>query len=83
MKLQIYTVQDKKTEEYGNPMFLRTHGEAIRGFADAVNKQDENNSLYKHPEDYALFHIGEYETTTARITSSTANCLIQAIDTKA
>ena len=83
MNLQIYAVFDKKTEEYGTPMFLRTNGEAVRGFSDAVNAKEDNNNLSRHAEDYALYHIGAYNTQTAQITTNGTGRLVEATDVKA
>lgn len=49
-----------------SPFAARTRGEAMRGFGDAVmNKESE---FGKHPEDYALYKIGDYDTVTGVVT---------------
>lgn len=65
MKSKVYTVYDSKTEAYLKPFFMRTKGEAIRAFQDTVN--DESSQFWKHPEDYTLFEIGEYDELSARM----------------
>lgn len=40
------------------PFFFKTQGEAIRAWIDVVN--DQNTTFAKHPEDYTLFEIAEY-----------------------
>lgn len=65
-KLKIYAVYDKKSVAYNNPFYFPQKGQAIRGFEDAVN--DPNSMLNKHPEDFALFEIGEWNDTTGVIT---------------
>lgn len=64
MKLQIFAVRDRATDQYGNPMFLVSAGQALRSFSDEVNRQDTNNSIYQHPDDYDLFSLGIYDTDT-------------------
>lgn len=59
MKSKVYTVYDSKVESYMNPFLMQTKGQAIRAFADSVN--DEKTQFYKHPEDFTLFEIGEYD----------------------
>ena len=72
MKLEIFAVRDRATDQYGTPMFLVTSGQAIRSFSDEVNRKEngtERNMLAEHPEDYDLYLLGSYETNTG-----TFNC---------
>jgi len=65
-KLQIFAVFDKKAIAYSHPTFFAQKGQAIRTFEDAVN--DAQTIFCKHPEDFALFHIGEWDDKTGVIT---------------
>ena len=67
MNLMIFAIRDQKTDQFANPMFLITKAHAIRSFADAINEKDANNQLRKHPEDFEMFHLGEYNTNTGEI----------------
>lgn len=67
MKLQIFSVYDHKSQAYGTPFFKLTVQAAIRDFGDA--SQDTTTSINRHPEDYQLFHIGEYDDSDAIIKS--------------
>lgn len=58
MKMKIYVVYDSKSESYGNPMILRTRGEAVRMFTEECNRPD--SMVCKYPEDFVLFEIGTY-----------------------
>lgn len=42
-------------------------GLALRSFGDEVANRDSN--LAKHPEDFALFHLGYYDDETGAVTS--------------
>lgn len=64
MKLQIFAVRDRATDQYGTPMFLVSSGQAIRSFTDEVNRQDAQNQIYQHPDDFDLFQLGEFDTDT-------------------
>lgn len=66
MKFYIYAVYDKRATEYSPMQTYPTHGVAERAFADAVN--DNGSNLNRHPEDYNLQHLGEYESETGEIT---------------
>lgn len=59
MILNVYAIRDDKSEAYMQPWFAPTNGAAIRNFSDAVNQND--SPFAKHPEDYVLFHIGQYD----------------------
>jgi len=61
MKLQIFSVYDSKAEFYGNPFFMQSVGEAIRGFQDIST--DMSTNIGRHPGDFTLFHLGEYENS--------------------
>jgi hypothetical protein len=58
MKKKIYVVYDSKAENYGNPMFFATRGEAIRMFSEECNRPE--SMVNKYPEDFTLFEIGTY-----------------------
>lgn len=59
MKLMVFAVYDTKAEVYGTPMFFPAKGLATRAFDDQVNNKE---SLFcKHPQDFTLFQIGEYD----------------------
>lgn len=67
MITKIFTIWDAKSESYGQPFSRLTKGIAIRDFGDDVNRSD--NHISKHPEDYSLFEIGEYDDSTATYTN--------------
>lgn len=71
MQLKIYTVYDSKVEAYLQPFYVRSKGEAIRAFTETVN--DPQSLVGKHPADYTLFEIGEFDDQTAKIKSLAAN----------
>lgn len=66
MKLKVFSVRDAKAEAFLQPYFCPTKGQAIRGFTDAVN--DSQHPMNKHPEDYALFEIGEFDDSNGSLT---------------
>lgn len=66
MLQKIFVIRDARAEVYLMPHFVRARGEAIRSFADAVN--DDKTQLSKHPEDFMLFEVGEYDDNTGVIT---------------
>lgn len=62
---EVYAVYDLKVLNYSQPTFHINRGEAIRMFSDAVN--DENTYLHRHPGDYELVLIGQYDDEVGAI----------------
>ena len=81
MKLKIFAIYDSKIKDFANPFYLHHEGEAIRGFTEIVN--DPSTKLNKYPEDFALFELGTYESTTAHFENLiTPKSLITALAAK-
>lgn len=59
MVIKVYSIRDTKAEYFGTPFFAQSRGVALRMFSDLVN--DSRSAISKHPEDYALFEIGNYD----------------------
>jgi len=60
---QIFTVYDSKAEAYLAPFFSNAKGAALRSFVDTV--LDKSHPFNKHPEDYTLFYLGEFDDLKA------------------
>lgn len=56
---KVFTVYDSKAEIYLKPFHMNSRGEAVRAFGDA--SLDEKTQIAKHPEDFTLFEIGEFD----------------------
>lgn len=59
MRVYAYSVFDHKTVVYGVPFFAPTDGSAVRSFQDLAH--DLNTTVGRHPGDFALFCVGEYD----------------------
>ena len=66
MKYTVFTVFDSKAKLHLTPFFLRSVAEAVRAFGDLCNESD--HQFGKHPEDYLLVNIGEYDETSGSLT---------------
>lgn len=64
MKLNICTVYDRAAQAYGRPMFVPSVGVAIRSFTDEVNRNDSENNLHNHPDDFDLYDLGVFDDQT-------------------
>ena len=60
MILKVYSIYDKAAKAFNTPFFMHNKALAIRAFEDNVNSAEENN-IGKHPEQFSLFCLGEYD----------------------
>lgn len=70
MTEQVFTVFDSAAKAFLTPFFAPTVESAIRSFREIVNK--EGHQFNRFPEDYTLFHVGEFDQVTG---------LLKAFDT--
>jgi len=60
----IVSVKDSAAEAFGRPMYLQSIGVAIRSFTDEVNREDKDNQLFNHPDDFDLYELGVFDDAT-------------------
>lgn len=65
----VCSVRDSATGLYGQPFFVLARGEAIRLFSDEVQRKPQETNLAKHPEDFELFAIAEFDESNGRFLS--------------
>ncbi|WNK14580.1 MAG: nonstructural protein [Microvirus sp.] len=65
MKLLVISVRDSVSGAFTQPSFVRSKGEAIRSFSDAVGSKD--SGFCAHPADYTLYYIGEFDDLSGEI----------------
>lgn len=68
MKIQIVAIRDTQHNGYSQPAYVPTLGIAIRSFADEVN--NPQSPMNKHPRDYDLYHLGEWDDETGQFTNN-------------
>lgn len=78
MTLKVFAVYDSKALCYGVPFFMPSVGAAVRAFGDLAC--DPQSSVSKHPTDYILFEVGEFNDSTAGLVSIVARNLGFASD---
>lgn len=72
MKYKVVTVRDRGIDAFGTPFFVNSLGGAIRGFGDEVKRphsEERPNLMNKHPEDFDLYYLGEYDDDTGAFES--------------
>jgi len=68
MILNICTVKDRAADAFGRPMFVPSTGVAIRSFSDEINRNNAENQLYNHPDDFDLYELGQFDDNTGCFT---------------
>lgn len=79
-KINIFAIFDKKAVSYLAPFYFPQKGQAIRAFEDSIN--DTNSVFNKHPEDYALYKLGEYDDQSGIIKSTQPEFIEEALNLK-
>lgn len=67
MPLTICCVRDSAAQAYNAPIFVPNAAIAVRSLKDEVNRNSDNNQLFRHPEDFELYELGFYDDATARM----------------
>lgn len=78
MRLHMFAVFDSKVGVYASPFFCRSKGEALRSFEDACG--DKGLPFGKHPGDYRLWYLGEFDDNTGVIYAAELIALCGASD---
>jgi hypothetical protein len=81
MKLNVYSIFDSAAKAYTSPFFMHNDGLAIRAFQDNVNAEQENN-ISKHPDQFTLFKIGEFDDATGELKTDVVKSLGTGLEYK-
>lgn len=74
----LYTVKDQVSETYLPPFAYACDRDAIDAFRMAAN--DSDSPYNKHPSDFLLVSIGEYDERSAKITAKSPELIISATE---
>lgn len=74
MKLLAFSIYDEKVRAFNSPYFAPSIGHAARSFGDAVN--DGDTTLSRHPLDYSLYHVGEFDDEKAEFVTQVPPALV-------
>lgn len=66
MKLVMCSMKDRAADAFARPMFVPSVGVAIRSFSDEINREDKDNQLYAHPDDFDLFELGIFDDSNGK-----------------
>lgn len=77
MILKVFCLRDRQLAQFANPMFQPTAGVALRNLTDALNSgKDGENPLAKHPADFELFELGEFDSDTGLFSTGVPKSVI-------
>lgn len=74
MKTRVFAIRDEKAEAFMAPFVMPAVGLALRAFSDLVN--DAGSSVGKHPSDYQLYQIGEFDDSSGLLVASNTPVLL-------
>lgn len=74
----VVSIKDAATGAFSRPAFVASRGQAVRSFQDELNRPDSD--LARHPSDYDLFQLGEFDETTGEFRNNFPELLIRARD---
>jgi hypothetical protein len=66
MRVPLVAIRDAKLQAFQSLTTVPTIEAALRGFADAVANEGAGD-LHRHPEDFGLFKVGEFDTVTGLV----------------
>lgn len=61
---EVFAVYDSKARSFAQPFFSISIETAMRMFKDIC--EDQNSFLFKHAEDFSLFHLGSFDDDTGQ-----------------
>lgn len=77
-KMSVFSVFDKKAERFLQPFFMVSAGEAIRAFQDLC--ADQKTVMFRHPEDFKLVRLCEFDEKSGSFLGSELVTLSHASD---
>lgn len=72
MKYYILAIRDIKANVYDAPLFVANINAAIRDLTDMVNDKEPQRTWQRHPEDFELWQLGEWDNENAGFAATDA-----------
>lgn len=67
MITKLIAVKDRAIDAFMQPFHAQALGQAIRSFADEIN--NTQSEMAKHPEDYDLYYLGDFDNIKGQFTN--------------
>ncbi len=78
MKVQLYAVFDMASGTYEKPFFSTADDLVRREFQNVATAAD--TPIGKHPKDYSLWRLGNFDDNTGLLKNETNECLCTALE---
>lgn len=78
--LLMFSIKDHKAGAFITPFFLPNEAMAIREFEHCCN--DPEHQFQRYPQDYTLFHLGEFTPSTGELIPIQEKVLAHGADLK-
>ena len=62
--MRLYSIRDAKTKAFSTPFFQQNDETALRMFRDELHGANGPSMLSKHPEDFDLYCVGDWNDTS-------------------
>lgn len=62
--LEIFAVRDVISDTYGRPFYSPNVASGVRSITMEVNNAHMDNMLHTHPDDFELYHLGQFNDAT-------------------
>ena len=62
---QMYSLYDKQTNTYMNPLHLLNDGDAVR-LAQSWANGDKNSNPYRYPHQFVMVYVGDFDDATGK-----------------
>ena len=66
----VISVKDRAADVFNRPFIVPHRNVAIRDFTDEVNRKADDNQLSKHPDDFDLYLLGQFDDNTGQFVQS-------------
>lgn len=80
--VSVIAVRDSAAGAFARPIFVPSIGIGTRSFADEVNRASDDNQMYRHPEDFELWHIADFDEEKGAFIPVEVRCLARGKDVK-
>lgn len=80
MLLFAVSIKDRAADVFMRPFFVPHRNVAIRDFTDEVNRASGDNQLNKHPDDFDLYLLGQFDDASGSFVSDDPVVLVRGKD---
>lgn len=64
--LTVIAIRDTAVRAFNTPVYVPTIEVGMRSFYDEVKREAPDNQMNKHPEDFELWYLGQYDNESGR-----------------